>query len=52
LDQVKDEIHKILQLQHREEMIQAVQQPITTEMNQAYFGPSEKHGVPENPKSK
>jgi hypothetical protein len=28
-----------------------VQQPIITEINQAYFGPAEKHGGPEDPKS-
>jgi hypothetical protein len=52
LPQVKDEIHKTLQKQHREEAIQAVQRPIATEFNQAYFGPTEKDGRPESPKSK
>jgi hypothetical protein len=35
-----------------EESIQAVQKPISTEINQAYFGPAEKNDVPEAPKSK
>jgi hypothetical protein len=52
LDAATDEIQKTLQNQHREEAIQAVQRPITTEMNQTYFGPTEVHGIPEGPKSK
>jgi hypothetical protein len=43
LEAVSGEIHKTLQNQHREQAIQAVQQPITTEMNEAYFGPAEEH---------
>jgi ATP-dependent Clp protease ATP-binding subunit ClpA len=46
LERVKDEIHKRLQNQRKEEAIQAVQRPITTEFNQAYFGPLEKHNRP------
>lgn len=52
LDAAKDEIHKTLQNQRREESIQAVQRPITTELNPAYFGPTEKQGGSDGPKSK
>jgi hypothetical protein len=52
LDDVKHEIHKTLQNQRLEEGIQAVEKPISSEINQAYFGPTEKSDVPETPKSK
>jgi hypothetical protein len=52
LDELKDEIHKTLQNQHREETIQAIQHPIITEINQAYFGTTEKNGVSQGPKPK
>jgi hypothetical protein len=52
LDEVKHEILKTLQNQRREESIQAVQKPITTEVNQAYFGAPEKERVSGGPKSK
>ena len=52
LEGVKEEIRKTLQNQYREQTIQAVQRPITTELNQAYFGPTEKRSRPEVPKSK
>lgn len=42
LQSVEDEIRKTLHNQHMEEAIQSVQRPITTELNEAYFGPSEK----------
>ena len=47
LDDVRDEIHKILQRQHREAALQAIEKPVTTEMNPAYFGPEESaNGAP------
>jgi hypothetical protein len=52
LQAVTSEIRKTLQNQRREQAIQAVQRPITTEMNQVYFGPTEKPSNPEGPKSK
>jgi len=52
LDEVKHEIHKTMQNQRREESIQAVEKPITTEINQAYFGTGEKPSVSSGPKSK
>lgn len=48
LQSVTDEIGKTLQNQHRDEAIQAVQRPITTELNSDYFGPAETR----SPKSK
>jgi hypothetical protein len=52
LEAVRDEIHKTLQNQHREQTIQAMLEPITAEINQTYFGPTEKNGGLEGPKSK
>lgn len=43
LEEVKDEIRRTLQNQHREQVIQAVKQPISTQINEAYFGPLEKN---------
>jgi hypothetical protein len=51
LPQVSAEIHKIIENQRREEAIQAVQRPITTKLNPAYFGATEKPGTPQQPKS-
>jgi ATP-dependent Clp protease ATP-binding subunit ClpA len=52
LKEVTDEIHKTVQHQHQEEAIKAVQRPITTEINEAYFGPNQKPSGPEGPRSK
>ena len=51
-EEVKGEIDKTLEHQHREEAVQAVQRPITTELNKAYFGPAENQSATEEPKSK
>lgn len=40
LAEVTDEIRNILQNQHREQVIQAVKQPISAQINEAYFGPT------------
>jgi hypothetical protein len=42
LEEVADQIRKTLQNQHREQVIQAVKQPISTQINEAYFGPTGK----------
>jgi hypothetical protein len=39
MGEVADEIRKTLQNHHREQVIQAVKQPIATQINEAYFGP-------------
>jgi len=52
LERAKDEIRKMLQSQHRQEAIQAVQEPVTTEINESYFGPGPKHGGRDDPKPK
>lgn len=52
LNEVKDEIHKMLENQRREEAVQAVQRPVTTELNPAYFGPPDKDDGADNPKAK
>jgi len=52
LEAVSEEIRKTLKNQHREETIQAVKRPISAEINQAYFGPTEKAGRTEGPKAK
>jgi PPIC-type PPIASE domain len=52
LTDASDGIRKILQTQRREEAIQAVQKPVTTELNPAYFGTPEKRSGPQDPKSK
>ncbi|HTW57379.1 MAG TPA: peptidylprolyl isomerase [Terriglobales bacterium] len=44
LADVKDEIHKMIANQRREEAIQAVEKPVTTEFNPAYFGPAKTNG--------
>ena len=38
LEEVTDEIRKTLQNQHREQVIQAVKRPLSTQINEAYFG--------------
>ena len=42
LEEVADQIRKTLQNQHREQVIQTVKQPISTQINEAYFGPTGK----------
>lgn len=42
LEKAKNGIHKILQNQREQEAIEAVQRPVTSELNPAYFGPAEK----------
>ncbi len=39
-EKMEAQIHRVLQRQHRDKSIQAVQEAITTELNSAYFGPS------------
>jgi len=51
-DKVKSEIHKVLQNQHREDAIRAVQGPISTELNPAYFGPTDTSNSTAGSKSK
>jgi parvulin-like peptidyl-prolyl cis-trans isomerase-like protein len=51
LPQVTAEIHKTLENQRREQAIQAVQRPVTTKLNPAYFGAAEKSSAPQPPKS-
>lgn len=48
-EKVKGDIHKILQSQRREQLMQRLRLPIVTQLNPDYFGPNEK---PENSKSK
>jgi hypothetical protein len=52
LSEVSNEIHRTLENQRREEAIQAVQRPVTTKFNPAYFGPADKNSGPDDPKSK
>jgi PPIC-type PPIASE domain len=52
LEQMREEIRKMLQNQHRQQAIQAMQEPIVTKINELYFGPSPKHHGREVPKSK
>jgi hypothetical protein len=47
LEKIYEEIHRILKRERRDKAIQAIQQPITTELNPAYFGPTEKPKKPE-----
>jgi hypothetical protein len=49
---VKDEIHKTLEYQRRDEAIQSIQKGINAEFNQSYFGPMEKHTDARDSKSK
>jgi hypothetical protein len=46
------EILRILRIQRRDKAIQAIQQPIMSELNPAYFGPADKHSRADDPKSK
>jgi len=52
LNEASDGIRKILQNQRREVAIQAVQKPVTSELNPAYFGLPDKRSGLQNPKSK
>jgi hypothetical protein len=52
LGEVTDEIRKTLQNHYREQVIQALKQPITTQINEAYFGPSGKSPGHQGSKSK
>jgi len=47
-----DEILRILKIQRRDKAIQAIQQPITSELNPAYFGPADKHHGADDSESK
>jgi len=47
-----DDIRRLLEKRHRDQAIQAIQQPITTELNPAYFGAADKPGNPFDPDSK
>jgi hypothetical protein len=49
---VKDEIHKTLENQRRDEAIQSIQRAINPEFNQSYFGPMEKRADTADSKSK
>jgi hypothetical protein len=48
-EKVKGDIHRILQSQRREQLMQQLRLPITTQLNSEYFGPNENPG---NQKSK
>jgi len=52
LEEVTDEIRKTLQNQHREKVIQAVKQPISSQINEAYFGSTLKSTGRQSSKSK
>lgn len=52
LDQAKNEIHKILQSQRKEQVMQELRRPFTTELNPSYFGTNEKSAGSKEPKSK
>jgi len=52
LDQAKNEIHKILQNQRKEQVMQELRRPFTTELNPSYFGTTEKSAGSKEPKSK
>lgn len=52
LDQAKNEIHKILQNQRKEQVMQELRRPFTTELNPSYFGTDEGSAGAEEPKSK
>jgi parvulin-like peptidyl-prolyl isomerase len=52
LEEATSAIRKILQHQREEAAIQAIQEPISTEVNTDYFGPSEKPGEGGTKKSK
>lgn len=46
IDKRKEEIRRILKAQHKQQAIEAIHQPITTELNPAYFGSNETAGKP------
>ena len=48
----KDEIRTVLKQQNKQKAIQAIQEPISTELNPAYFGASENSGGAADSKSK
>ena len=52
LEQAKNEIHKILQNQHKERVMQELRRPFTTELNPSYFGTTERSAGSKEPKSK
>jgi hypothetical protein len=52
LEEVTDEIRTTLQNHHREQVIQAVKQPLSTEINEAYFGSTAKNTGRQSLKSK
>lgn len=54
LADAKDEIHDMLQNERMKELMEKIQRPFTTEVNDAYFGTGPVSGVPstaENPKT-
>ena len=51
LERASDEIRRILKRQHRDKAIQAIQQPVSPELNPAYFGATEKPSKPADPDS-
>lgn len=52
LDQAKNEIHRILQNRHKEQVMQELRRPFTTELNPSYFGTIEKSAGSKEPRSK
>lgn len=52
LDQAKNEIHKILQNQRKEQVMQELRRPFSTELNPSYFGSIDKAAGSKEPKSK
>lgn len=52
LDQAKNEIHKILQSQRKEQTMEELRRPFTTELNPSYFGANERSAGSKEPKSK
>jgi hypothetical protein len=44
------EILRLLKLQRRDKALKAIQQPVTSELNPAYFGPASKHSSDDDPK--
>jgi hypothetical protein len=52
LEQAKNEIHKVLQNQRKQEIMQDLRRPFTTELNSSYFGTDERTGGSKEPKSK
>lgn len=52
LDQAKNEIHKILQNRRKEQLMQELRRPFTTELNPSYFGTNENSAGSKESKSK